>query len=121
MIVSSFCCLQEFVIGCFAEYIKNNAVFLYFLSFTHTRTTTPTTTTTTTTMSDNKTMPPMQSESGIPTNIIQCTDLHEMVQKLYHLPGWLKKSRMLKSLKQMSLSELQLLCLVHFLLALLCF
>ena len=72
-------------------------------------------------MSDNETMPPMQSESGIPTNIIQCTDPKEMAQKLFHLPGWLKKLRMLKSLKQMSLAELQSLCLVHFLLALLCF
>jgi hypothetical protein len=71
-------------------------------------------------MSDNETMPPTQSESSIPTNIIQCTDPHKMVQKLFHLPGWLKKLKMLKSLKQMSLAELQSLCLVCFLLALLC-
>jgi hypothetical protein len=71
-------------------------------------------------MSDNETMPPTQSKSGIPTNIIQCTNPKEMVQKLFHLPGWLKKSKMLKSLKQMSLAELQSLCLVHFLLAMIC-
>jgi hypothetical protein len=118
MVVSSFHCLQEFVIGCFAEYIKaNNPIFILILSFTHTRTTP---TTTTTTMSNNKTMPPTQSESGIPTNIIECTNPHEMAHKLYHLPGWPKKSRMLKSLKQMSLSKLQSLCVVCFLLALLC-
>ncbi len=71
-------------------------------------------------MSDNKTMPPTQSKSSIPTNIIQCTDLKERVQKLFHLPGWPKKLRMLKSLRQLSLAKLQSLCLVHFLLALLC-
>jgi hypothetical protein len=118
MVVSSFHCLQEFVIGCFAEYIiANNPIFILILSFTHTRTTP---TTTTTTMSDNETMPPTQSKSGIPTNIIESTDPHEMAHKLYHLPGWLKKLRTLKSLKQMSLAELQSLCLVCFLLALLC-
>ncbi len=76
--------------------------------------------TTTTTMSNNKTMPPTQSKSGIPTNIIQCTNPKEMALKLFNLPGWLKRLRMLKSLKQMRLAELQSLCLVHLLLALLC-
>ncbi len=72
-------------------------------------------------MSDNENLPTMQSESGIPTNIIQCTNPKEMAQKLFHLPGWLKKSKTLKSLKQMSLAELQSLCLVRFLHLLLCF
>jgi len=53
--------------------------------------------TTTTTMSDNKTMPPTQSKSGIPTNIVQCTNLQEMAQKLFYLPGWLKKLRTLSA------------------------
>ena len=75
MVVSSFHHPQEFVIGCYGEYIKaNNPVFHYFLSFTHTRPTT------TTTMSDNETLLPTQSKSGIPTNIIQCTDLQEMAR-----------------------------------------
>ncbi len=72
-------------------------------------------------MSDNENTPTMQSESGIPTNIINCTELHELAWKLFALPGWLKKTRMLKSLKQMSLAKLQSLCLVRFLHLLLCF
>src|SRR3989344_7916510 len=115
MVVSSFHRPQEFVIGCYGEYIKaNNPVFHYFLSFTHTRPTT------TTTMSDNETLPPTQSKSSIPTNIIQCTDPQEMARKLFDLPGWPKKQRTLKSLRQMSLAELQSLCVVHCLHALLC-
>lgn len=118
MVVSTFHCLQDIVIGRIAEYIKANNPFGQYLIFQEQQH--HQTTTTTTTMSDTETMPPTQSESGIPTNIIQCTDPNEMALKLFHLPGWPKKSRTLKSLKQMSLAELQSLCLVCFLLALLC-
>ncbi len=72
-------------------------------------------------MSDNENPPATQSESGIPTNIINCTEPHELARKLFNLPGWPKKTRTLKSLKQMSLAELQSLCLVRFLHLLLCF